>query len=278
MVLWFYLQALLGNGAHLFSAVHRNQRDVEEQMIFFKLSLSGFKVWAQSDSAQIDQPWSKTVHGQECCKFFSFVRIKVFHGKGLGFWRFFFFLLELSNEFFWFWFWLNNLLHWNFAAFSIAALAVPQDKSSGPCYLPMPLFPIHRPHEQPMIPTPAPFLEGACWRRSRCSSLDQNSASLLESCWTQPCPGGGSSGKEQHPRKPSKTLLCQKYCTCLCRSELGWRKTLDFGWNQMGGLKHIHRRTTTKRTKPTRGANLTLSTSSSRYMSLEKQPISNSWF
>lgn len=91
MVLWFYLQALLGNGAHLFSAVHRNQRDVEEQMIFFKLSLSGFKVWAQSDSAQIDQPWSKTVHGQECCKFFSFVRIKVFHGKGLGFWRFFFF-------------------------------------------------------------------------------------------------------------------------------------------------------------------------------------------
>lgn len=57
---------------------------------FFKLSLSGLKVWAQSDSVQIDQPWSKTVHGQECCKFFSFVRIKVFHGKGLGFWGFFF--------------------------------------------------------------------------------------------------------------------------------------------------------------------------------------------
>lgn len=45
MVLWFYLQALLGNGAHLFDAVHRNQRDVEEQMgFFFKLSLSGLKV------------------------------------------------------------------------------------------------------------------------------------------------------------------------------------------------------------------------------------------
>lgn len=73
-------------------------------------------------------------------------------------------------------------------------------------------------------------------------------------------------------------FFCQKYCMCLCRSELGWRKTLDFVWNQVGGLKHIHWRTTTKRTKPTGGANLTLSTSSSRYMSLEKQPISNSWF
>lgn len=33
MVLW-YLQALLGNGAHLLDAVQGNQRDVEEQMIF----------------------------------------------------------------------------------------------------------------------------------------------------------------------------------------------------------------------------------------------------
>lgn len=33
MVLW-YLQALLGNGAHLFNAVQGNERDVEEQMIF----------------------------------------------------------------------------------------------------------------------------------------------------------------------------------------------------------------------------------------------------
>lgn len=42
MVLW-YLQALLGNGAHLLDAVQGNQKDVEEQMIFFKLSLGGFK-------------------------------------------------------------------------------------------------------------------------------------------------------------------------------------------------------------------------------------------
>lgn len=75
---------------------------------FFKLSLGGFKGWAQSDSVQIDQPRSKTAHGQECCKFFNFVRIKAFHGKGLGFWVFggfvgfclFVCFLELSNFFF----------------------------------------------------------------------------------------------------------------------------------------------------------------------------------
>lgn len=223
MVLW-YLQALLGNGAHLLDAVQGNQKDVEEQMIFFKLSLGGFKGWAQSDSVQTHQPWSKTAHGQECCKFFSFVRIKVFYRKGLRFWGFggfvgvclFVCFLELPNEFFfWFWLWLNNLLHCNLTAeFSVAALVVSQDKSSGPCYVHMTLFPVQTPwtsHD--------PYSSSISWR-SRCSSLDQNRASLLESCWTQPCPRGGGSGKEQHPKTLSKTFSAKN--TACASAGLSW--------------------------------------------------------
>lgn len=77
---------------------------------------------------------------------FQFCQNQSFPWERTGFLGIFFFKLELSNEFFWFWLWLNNLLHWNLAAeFSVAALVVAQDKSSGPCYLPMPLFPVQTP-------------------------------------------------------------------------------------------------------------------------------------
>lgn len=119
----------------------------------------------------------------------------------------------LSNDFFWFWLWLNNLLHCNLTCeFSVAALT--RAKALVPVMSTW-LCSLSRPHEHLMIPTPAPFLEGACWRRSRCSSLDQNRASLLESCWTQPCPG-----KEQHPKTPSKTFSAKN--TACASAGLSW--------------------------------------------------------
>lgn len=196
---------------------------------FFKLSLGGFKGWAQSDSVQIDQPWSKTAHGQECCKFFNFVRIKAFHGKGLGFWVFggfvgfclFVCFLELSNDFFFcFGFgWTFCCTATQHMRFQSQPLLSHRTKTLVPVMSTW-LCSLSRPHEHLMISTPAPFLEGACWRRSRCSSLDQKRASLLESCWTQPCPGGGGAGKEQHPKTLSKTFSARN--TAHASAGLSW--------------------------------------------------------
>lgn len=86
----------------------------------------------------------------------------------------------------------------------------PQDKSSGPCYLPMTLF-LSRPHGHLMITTPAPFLEGACWRRSRCSSLDQNTPwELLDPALLR---GEEALAKSNIPKHSARLLFCQKYCT-----------------------------------------------------------------
>lgn len=178
------------------------------------------------------------------------------------------------NFFLWFWLWLNNLLPCNLTAeFSVAALTVSQDKSSGPCYLPMTLFPVQTPRASPDL-----YSSSISWRclLEKEQMLQLGPKHSLRAAGPSPALEEEALAKSNIPKRSARLFLPK--ILHLCRSELGWRKTLDFVWNQMGGLKHIHWRTTTKRTKPTRGANLTLSTSSSRYMSLEKQPISNSWF
>lgn len=82
------------------------------------------------------------------------------------------------------------------------------------------LWSLLSPHD--FVPCPDPM--GISWSLLQLHSLKVPAGegadapawtkTLLESCWTQPCPGGGGcSGKEQHPKTLSKTFFFQKYCT-----------------------------------------------------------------
>lgn len=98
---------------------------------------------------------------------------------------------------------------------------------------------------------------------------------------TSPALAGGGSGKEKHPEMLGKTFL-PTWCNNTAHASAGVTLAVGKPWALAGirwlVLKHVDWRMRIKRTKPMREANLTLSASSSMDMSLEKQPISNSWF
>lgn len=176
MVLW-YLQALLGNGAHC-SMLSRETREMwKNRWSFFKLSLVGFKVWAQSNCSD------RSAMEQDCSwagmlQIFPFCQNQSFPWERTEFLSiFFFFYWNCQMNFFDFGFgWTIYCTATLLLRFQSQPLLSHRTKALVPVIRPC-LCSLSRPHEQPMIPTPVPFVEGACWRRSRCSSLDQNRAS-----------------------------------------------------------------------------------------------------
>lgn len=150
-----------------------------------------------------------------------------------------------------FWLWLNNLLHCNLTAeFSVAAPVVPLDKRF-----------LLSPHD--FVPCPDPMRISWSWLQLHFLKVPAGEGADAPA-WTKtghhswraagpsPALGEEALAKSNIPKRSAGArdfFSCQKYHTCLCRSELGWRKTLGSVWSQMGGLKHIHWRTTTKKNK-----------------------------
>lgn len=159
--------------------------------------------------------------------------------------------------------------------FKITAPILPQNESSGPCYLPVPLFPLQMvSHEHPMKTSPlqlcfskVPAGEGDAPAWTEAGHITWGAAEA------SPALGEEAWAKTNIPTCLAKTCFLPTWC----KNTGGLTQAVDFGWNQMVGFRDIHWRRTIKRTKPAHKANLTLSTSSSKYMSLGKQPTSNSW-
>lgn len=141
---------------------------------FFLISLSGFKVQAQSNSVKIDQPWSKTLFmGRNAADFSALPESQFSTGKDWFLEDCF--LLELSNETTFFCFgWTNYCAAiWRRPWVLNRSPRSPTGRKLWSLLSPCTFVPCPDPvsHEHPMN-TPAPFFKGAYWKKEQMLRLE----------------------------------------------------------------------------------------------------------